>query len=145
MTTNNLSEHLNWLIGYGSNQPSYPAYVPTRTNPLEPIVEQPPNSPKHGYVDTKAHSHCEAEYRGLDAEFVRPQLPASVLNLNGKEVMARLQSKPASSNKPRMLSENIPLCLQTPAISSIRAPGTTLRERYSAQCERRDTGGCPRS
>lgn len=70
-------------------------------------------------------------------EFVRPTLPASVLNTRAGNEMARLQSGPRSSNKPRLLSEHIPVALQTPAYTSIRKPCISLKDQDSSQWEGR--------
>jgi len=74
-------------------------------------------------------------------EFARPLFPASALNALDKDDMARLQSAPKSNNKHRLLSETIPVALQSPTVTS-RTPGKSLTDNYSARYDRRTEGKC---
>lgn len=85
-------------------------------------------------------SDSNADSSAQQWEFVRPDLPASVLNAQSGYEMARLQSGPKSRNKPRLLSEHIPVALRTPTPISIRKPGTSLKDQYSAQWDRKSSG-----
>ena len=143
MTKHNIKGHLNWLIKCGSYQPSQPAYSPSSTGPasvIEQILEEQSTSQRAEPViqdGSGIGSLAEdALHPPSEPEFVRPILPASVLNAQGKDEMARLQSGTKSSHKPRLLSETIPLSLQANPVSP-RVPGTSLRDRYNAQWERR--------
>lgn len=140
MTRHNLNQHLHWLLGSSLTEPPQPAYAPPLTSSVEDASSLP-QEVEHLGLDTiveEANSNVHSSAR--QPEFVRPTLPASVLNTQGGHEMARLQSGPKSSNKPRLLSEHIPVALQIPAPTSIRRPGTSLKDQYSAQWERRPSG-----
>lgn len=147
MTKNNLREHLGWYIGCSSLQPQQPAYAPpsvglTTAFGLCLVDQSPPQGLENFAEEPRGVQVATNNAGALQAEpdFLRPLLPASVMN---RDPMARLQSGPKSTNKPRLLSETIPVSLQTPTPSSVRAPGTSLKDQYSAQWERRATGTCP--
>lgn len=146
MTKHNLREHLSWLIGCGSLQPSQPAYAPPTTglaSALGPSVDdQSPSQAAESVVEEPHFRQNDAGGPQAKPTFARPLLPASVLNAQSKDAMARLQSGPSSNNKPRMLSETIPLSLHTPTTSTARAPGTSLKDQYNAQWTPRATGEC---
>lgn len=140
MTRHNLNEHLRWLLGSLPTEPPQPAYAPPPTPKVEDVSSLPQEIERLG-LDTifeEADSNVSSSAR--QPEFDRPTLPASVLNTKGGHEMARLQSGPRSSNKPRLLSEHIPVALQTPKSTSIRKLGTSLKDQYSAQWERRPSG-----
>ena len=135
MTRHNLNQHLDWFLGSSLTEPPQPAYAPPPTssfpNPsslpqevesleLARIVEE---------VDNNVHSPAR------QPEFVRPTLPASVLNAQEGHDMARLQSGPKSSKKPQLLSERIPVALQSSTPISVRRPATSLKDQYNAQWE----------
>lgn len=146
MTKHNLREHLSWLIGCGSLQPSQPAYAPPTTglaSALGPSVDD--QSPPQAVEIVLEEAHFRQDDAGgsqAKPTFARPLLPASALNVQSKDAMARLQSGPSSNNKPRMLSETISLSFHTPTTSSARAPGTSLKDQYNAQWPPRATGKC---
>lgn len=140
MTKHNLNQHLHWLLGSLPSKPPRPVYAP----PPPPSVGNASSLPQNF-----EHLGSDTLYGELDGnvnssarqpEFVRPTLPASVLNTQAGNEMARLQSGPRSSNKPRLLSEHIPVALQTSASTSIRKPGTSLKDQDSAQWERGPPG-----
>lgn len=147
MTRHNIKDHLDWLIKAGSSQPPQPAYAPPSsglTSALDPSLAYPSSQQQFESIsgdlaDTWGVTKDVGIFHSRP-EFARPLLPASILNAQGSDTMARLQSGTKSSNKPRLLSETIPLSLQTPTASSGRAPGTSLKDRYSAQWERRAPG-----
>jgi len=144
MTKHNLREHLSWLIGCGSLQPSQLAYAPPSAglaSAFGSFLED--QSPSQGLESVLEEPNIVPNDVGgyqVEPTFARPLLPASVLNAQSKDAMARLQCGPRSNNKPRMLSENIPLSLQTPTTSSARASGTSLKDQYNAQWTPRATG-----
>jgi len=141
MTKHNIRDHLNWLIKCGSSQPSQPVYV----NAAQSLLDDRPSLQKFGRADDYS-TDLRALQRDVgslhsEPQFARPSLPASILNAHGGNTMARLQSGPKSGHKPRLLSEAVPLSLQTPTSSSTpRAPGTSLKDRYNARWERRAPG-----
>jgi len=147
MTRHNLREHLNWLIVSPPSQPSQPAYAPPSTgsaNGLDSFLDDP--SPPLVSSDLASTSSIirravnDVDGPAPPQEFARPLLPASVLNAQGGDAMARLQSGPKSGHKRQLLSESIPLSLQPPTPSSIRSVGTSLKDRYNAQWEQRAYG-----
>ena len=141
MTRHNLSQHLTWLISSNPLHPPQPIFTPPSTatsSVSEPTLEGPPPlvfaDPFSGGSLPQVTSK---DVRGQEpqTEFTRPAVPASVLNTYGTETMARLQSGPRSSHKPRLLSETIPPSVQTPSVSVPRALGQSLREHYTAKWE----------
>lgn len=137
MTKHNLNQHLHWLLGSLPSQPPRPVYARPpplsigNTSSLPPNLERLESDTVFGEVDGNVDSSAR------QPEFVRPTLPASVLNTRAGNEMARLQSGPRSSNKPRLLSEHIPVALQTPAYTSIRKPCISLKDQDSSQWEGR--------
>lgn len=144
MTKNNLREHLGWLIECGSCQPSQSARTPPSAelaSALGPLLEnQSPPQASESILEKSTGVPNHAGDSQVDPVFARPALPASVLNAQSKDEMARLQSGPKSNNKPRMLSERIPLSLQTPVAASAPTPSTSLKDQYNAQWASRATG-----
>ena len=131
MTRHNLNQHLHWLLGSLPSETPQPAYAPS----LISSVEQGPGNFESYRVAEDADGNVNSTARQPD--FARPTLPASVLNAQAGNEMARLQSGPKSSHKPRLLSEHIPVALQTSRVSTTPKPGTSLKDQYSAQWERR--------
>ena len=139
MTRHNLNQHLHWLLGSSHIEPPQPAHGPLPTSVADAL--SPPPEVEHPRLDSiveKVDGHVN--HSAQQQEFVRPTQPASVLNRQAGNEMARLQSGPKSSNKPRLLSEHIPIALQVPTPTSIRKPGTSLKDQYSAQWDRRPNG-----
>ena len=140
MTKHNLDQHLHWLLASLPSEPPQPAHAPPPTSTVEGVlspsqqVERPTSDPTADGVDGNVDSSAQ------QPEFVRPTLPASALGIQNGREMARLQSGPKLSIKPRLLSEQIPVALQTPTSNSVRKPGTSLKDRYSAQWERKPSG-----
>ena len=139
MTENNLGVHLHWLLKCGSEQPPPPAYTSLLVE-LSPANVTPRDSCSQASQTVSAES--EVPRPGANSEghqpphiFARPGQPASVLNAQSKDEMARLQSGRRDNNKPRLLSETLPVTLQTPSNPAKRVPGTSLRDQYSAQLE----------
>lgn len=152
MTRHNLREHLNWLMVSAHLQPPQPAYAPPSTenaNGLYSSLDEPSPSLASSNLTTppsptpRATKNTDGPVR--QQVFARPLLPASVLNAQIGDAMARLQSGPKPSHKTRLLSESIPLSLQPPTPSSIRSVGTSLRDQYNAQWERTASGETPSS
>ena len=142
MTRHNLSQHLTWLIGSNPLHPSQPIFTPPSTatpSVSEPTLEDPP--PPLVFADPLSRvsgpqvTSKDVLGQGSQTEFIRPSVPASVLNTYGTETMARLQSGPRSGHKPRLLSESIPTSVQTPSVSVPRPLGQSLREHYTAKWE----------
>ena len=147
MTKNNIRDHLAWLITSSSVRPQQSTQALPITGPpnlLENPLDRQPSSqrPVNTGDDLAGVPAASSNAHALlsEPEFLKPALPASASSHDAKDVMARLQAGPKSSHKPRLLSESIPLSLQTPASSSSRIPGTSLKDRYSAQWQQRATG-----
>lgn len=147
MTKNNIEDHLAWLINCGSLQPQQPVPALQFTggsNASPTFSDGPPSSQRaegiYGETSGGSVGNSDVSIFPSEPEFIRPVLPASALKTQGKDAMARLQAGSKSSHKPRLLSESIPLSLQTPTAPSTRAPGTSLKDRYSAQWERKAPG-----
>ena len=150
MTKHNLREHLTWLIVKGPLQPPQPTFTPPSTeasNVSETVLEDSssvvaPTGPE-SFLTGAQTAVNDVLSEDPEPEFARPLLPASVLNSNGVDTMARLQSGPKSSHKPRLLSEPIPLSLQTPSASLARAQGPSLGDNYNAQWGQKRSGTLP--
>ena len=145
MTKHNLREHLHWLIDTNPTEPAHRAIPPPSTVPSAVLEPFPDESSQPRVLDAGVSHRCVTQIATeklgspeRELEFARPLLPASVLNARSRDEMARLQSGPKSNKKPRLLSENIPLSLQTPTPSSIRVPGKSLTDQYNAPWERKN-------
>lgn len=137
MTKNNLREHLNWLL----HSESAPPAPPSRPAAHLQLTES------GSILDNEAGILSSAGPLGLtlrtanDANSVRgtrPQLPLSIAESN--DAMARLQLPAKSNTKPRLLSENVPLSLQTPQPAH-RTSGLSLKDQYKARYDRKTEGG----
>ena len=135
MTRNNLTEHLSWLLKSVDSDAAYSA----STRALESVTLCEPSV---GAVSTS--SSCESAVLSArvsgeprlssfdaDQELARPNLPASLLRAQSRDDMARLQSGPKSSHKPRLLSESTPAPLHTPTQSILRRSSNSLIAQYS--------------
>ena len=140
MTKHNLNQHLRWLLGCLAIEPLQPAYGPPPPLSVENALSLPQDIERFGPETVVEEASGNADSSARQSEFARPNLPASILNAQAENEMARLQSGPKSSNKPRLLSEHIPVALQTPTSTSIQKPGTSLRDQYSAQWQCRPPG-----
>lgn len=140
MTRNNLNQHLHWFLGSTHTEPPQPAYAPPPTSSAEDAPSLPPESERLRPATIVEESDGNVDSSARQPEFVRPTTPASVLNDQGGYQMARLQSGPKSSKKPLLLSEYIPVALQTPTSTSTRKQGTSLKDQYSAKWDRRPLG-----
>ena len=125
MSKNNLGEHLAWLVNHPPQIPNH--YLPSNIT-----------SSSESLSLTEAQTTGLAETESIDrhvgadnSQFLRPSVPASVLNAEGKDAMARLQADSNAKSRSRLLSERIPVSLQH-TTASTRTPGTSLREQYSA-------------
>ena len=142
MTSNNLSQHLTWLISSNPLHPPQPIFTPPSTatsSASEPTLEGPPPplllaDPLSGLIGPQVASK-DVSGQEAQTQFIRPSVPASVLNTYGTEAMARLQSGPRSGYKPRLLSESKTPFGQTSSVSVPRAPGQSLSEHYAAKWE----------
>lgn len=141
MTRHNLSQHLNWFLDSQLTEPPQPVYAPTSAGLGPDGLSQSQTVPNLSLETGNIQALPSNVNRAAEEpEFARPLQPASALNTFSCDAMARLQSGPKSGNKPRLLSENIPVPLRTPLPSTIRKPGTSLKDQYSAQWERKDSG-----
>ena len=140
MTRHNLNQHLQWLLGCQPTDPPQPAYAPLATSSVEDASSIHQEAERLGLGTVIEKANKNARRSATQLEFVRPTVTASVLDTQDGQEMARLQSGPKSSNKPRLLSEHIPVALRTPPPTSLRKPGTSLKDQYSAQWERNPSG-----
>ena len=146
MTKHNIKDHLDWLIKAGSFHPSQPLYAPPTAEIDSTLVAssdifstQEPTGNTCKNSNDNLGILQDVDRPLSQPEFARPSIPASILNARDG-VMARLQSGSKSNHKPRLLSENLPLSLQTPATSSTKGFGTSLKDRYNARWEQRAAG-----
>ena len=145
MTKHNFKDHLNWLLKSNIAVPRYtllatahPSWITTNSD-TDCQSQRTPTAYANSQNASSGGEIKTLKVSAPEREFIRPSLPASVLNGQGGDAMARLQSGSRSSNKPRLLSENIPVSLQTPA-SNTRVPGSSLRDQYTARYERQNEG-----
>ena len=138
MTFHNLSAHLSWLLGtkpfailptprspQGSGTPEWAEKPDTQS--ASPVLDQ-----RKSPVDQVVASGHGADLGPRNPEFARPALPARLVSGGEINSMARLQSGPKSSTKPRLLSQASPCVLNTPTTGGGRASGTSLKDQYSA-------------
>ena len=150
MTKHNIKEHLDWLIKCTSFQPPQPVYAPPSTgldSALKPFPDSQSPPQRLDNLETATLDAVDSPEK-VDGphpppEFAKPLLPASKLTSQNNDAMARLQSGTKTSHKPRLLSESLPLSLQTPSTSSSNVPRTSLKDRYNAQWERKAPGKSP--
>ena len=140
MTRHNLNQHLHWFLGSLPIDPPQPAYTPPPTLSVEEALSLPQEVERPGLDTIVEETDSNASSSAQQRNFVRPALPASVLNAQSGHEMARLQSGPKSSNKPRLMSEHIPAVLKASTPVSIRKPGASLKDQYNAQWERKPSG-----
>lgn len=140
MTRHNLDQHLHWFLGSAPTEPQQPVYAPPPTSFTEDAPPLPQEVERLRPATIVRESDGNVDRSARQPEFVRPTTPASVLNNQGGYEMARLQSGPKSSKKPLLLSEHIPVALQTPNSTSTRKQGTSLKDQYSAKWESRPLG-----
>lgn len=137
MTRNNLNQHLHWLLGCLPAEPPQPPYGSLLSSSVEEASPLPQQFDHFGLHNTLEEAGSDDNSSARQPELVRSTLSASGHNTQSGHEMARLQSGPKSRNKPRLLSEHIPVALQSPGPTSTRKPGTSLKDQYSAQWERR--------
>ena len=142
MTNHNLSEHLSWLLGTKPFAILLAARSPQRSGtsrwaeePDTPLASQTLEQRQSQFNSAIALGHGVG-IESRNSEFARPALPARLLSGGEVDSMARLQSGPKSSTKPRLLSQVSPGVLNTPNTPNTggsRAPGTSLKDRYAAR------------
>lgn len=144
MTRNNLREHLTWLI---ASNPSNPPPQGSHTeNSLPPLILPDGNSERLLSVTELLHrGGCsnnggprpgEQESYSENQRSFTSQVPVFPTDQN----MARLQSGPRSSNKPRLLSQPILDPLQTPKAFQSLDPHTSRRNQFNAPNEQSTCG-----
>ena len=141
MTRHNLNEQLHWLLSCLPSEPPQTVYAPPTLLSADDAFPLPQDIERSrlDIVVDKADGNVDSSTQQTE-EFLRPTVPASLLNTQTGNDMARLQSGPKKNNKPRLLSERIPVALQNAAPTSSRKPGPSLKDQYSAQWERRPSG-----
>lgn len=134
MTKNNLTEHLSWLLSSasrgsdlsGSIRPFeraelWKSVAGSSSEFSQREVFVPPVSTSGNPLVTSSNG---------TEQFARPNLSASALRALAKDDMAKLQSGPRSSYKPRLLSELAVVSPQT------TAPHVSHHNSLSAQYSR---------
>ena len=144
MTKHNLKDHLNWLVKSTPRFPSNPpaAIVETRFGAASfleptPAVRSPKPQETQPVLPTEGPVNGNPRGGAEDTKFLRPSIPASVLNGNVGDAlsMARLQSGTKSSNKPQLLCERLPTSVQPP-LPAKQTPSLSLKDKYTAQYSR---------
>ena len=147
MTKHNLTGHLSWLLKSNNAVLNNDAPAIVQSSQTAGLLDtlalsqSAPGTQGNVAVESDGRAFDVAGFPPTEREFLRPTLPASFLTAQDGVAMARLGLGSTSSNKPCLLSENIPVSLQTPA-SIARVPGTSLREHYTTRYEHRSEGKC---
>ena len=137
MTKHNLEEHLSWLLGSKPFAP--PPARPTPPGEPSPLIPDIEADLQESVIhDTRIQGDNVQSQRITDS--AQLPLPSRHWNSGGTETMARLQSGPRSTTKPRLLSRISPDPLQTPAPYTSRVSGNSLRDQYSAAYEQSKHG-----
>lgn len=141
MTSHNLREHLQWLLVSKPFAP--PQAIPTPHTQLastqgvaEVLSEasiQVLSSTAPGLIPTAESGNASETER--KPEFVRPAIPNRSNSSTGLEDMARLQSGPRSTNKPRLLSHASSDPLQLPTPRTTHTARVSLTDQYKAAYE----------
>lgn len=133
MTVHNLEEHLTWL--FASNPSKPPPTAPSTASRFPTDARPGSRCTPSLRVDRISHTANanEAFARGDGDNHSASQYPStsskSVDARDGNN-MARLQSAPRSTTKPRLLSERPTNSSQTPKASQCQISGRSLRDRY---------------
>lgn len=137
MTTNNLREHLTWLIGSNTFAPPTPGSTPPDFTALLSFSsgsEDPLHQDVHDVVGVSGiHQPITYNARLPRPHSARHQDPGQSFRSGDTEGMARLQSGPRSSKKAKLLSQALPGQLQTPDTHQNRAPSRSLTDQYNAR------------
>lgn len=144
MTKTNLGEHLHWLIRSSTTIPLQSESHRNLTKPAEPTenisaAESATVRPSQRISRSEVGRENAPEVETI-SEAIYPQLPASALNTQARNDMARLQTSPAVSSIPQVSSRRTPRPLHTSDQSISRLPGTSLSERYTGQFDRKREG-----
>lgn len=140
MTRNNLQKHLLWLCKGQSTVPSSLTVTLSSNNSVTTFdTDASRSSQSQSQILDSAYINEEIETVGdgphlprRGEHFAVPLLPASVLNNNDPEAMARLQSGSRSGKRPRLLSQAARDNLQTP----LARTRSSLQDHYNAGCSR---------
>ena len=136
MTKNNLREHLSWLLKSASTNNLHSASGES----LKTVALLGPSNASipTPFIGSSAASSTLISKRNdnatsfnADPAFARPNLPTSLLRAQSRDDMARLQSGPKSSNRPKLLSESTPASLQAPTPSSVHEHRHSLAAQYN--------------
>ena len=129
MTKNNLRGHLDWFLGSKS-------HVPLQTGEFPPSVGSPVLG---GYThELEEGESSDAVLPNQEFKFLCPAIPDRISRNTDSVHMARLQSGPKSTTKPRLLSHTTPTNVQSSTPYSTRPSGSSLRDQYSAVFEHID-------
>lgn len=146
MTSHNLREHLHWLLVSKPFAP--PEGIPTphiQSASTQGGAEILDTAPVQVSSSTPPEPIGPAESGnaagpGRNPEFIRPAIPNRSNSSTGLEDMARLQSGPRSTNKPRLLSHASSDPLQLPTPRTAHTARISLTDQYKAAYEPRT--GC---
>ena len=140
MTRNNLQDHLRWLCRTHCTIPPPPPASNLSTSTFgaetfalsQPATQTLDLSQVNGHATPAKNDSPEPK----EDQFIRPSLPASVLNSRPPEAMARLQSASKSANRHRLLSHAPSEQTRTPL------PRSSLQDQYNAAYQRNTPSTC---
>ena len=149
MTSHNLREHLHWLLVSKPFAPPEPLPTPhtqlASTQGAAEILDEASvrvSSSTAPEILRTAESGNVAE-SGRKPDFIRPAIPNRSNSSTGLGDMARLQSGPRSTHKPRLLSHASSDPLQLPTPRTAHTTRISLTDQYKAAYE--PLTGCKRS
>ena len=135
MTKNNLKNHLDWFLGSKSQVPRHTGELASSAG--SPVLRGALSITAHT-SELKVGESSNAVLPDQEFEFVRPAIPDRISRNTGFVQMARLQSGPKSTTKPRLLSHTTPTNVQSSTPYSTHTSSSSLRDQYSAVFEHID-------
>lgn len=141
MTSHNLREHLQWLLVSKPFAPPEAITTPhtqlastqgAAETAVEASVQVLPSSAPELVWTAESGNAAESARK---PEFIRPAIPNRSNCSTGLEDMARLQSGPRSTNKPRLLSHASSDPLQLPTPRTAHTTRISLTDQYKAAYE----------
>lgn len=136
MTIHNLNDHLSWLLTSRTSIPtSGPQALATETS-LSSAGTAPVQNPQkrlpEGELDAftcNLNRLCPGDGE-IQPSHQSPSAPKISVNTRNSESMARLQSGPASTKKPKLISQSALDSRHTPNTHQDHDYGISLRDRY---------------
>ena len=141
MTKNNLDAHLTWLFSSSTlvSPSPYPPQSDVATTQASSIESEDPLHislcDEVGAAYGPKRTACDVEVSAQHFVLPATQKSNESLIVQDHKTMARLQSRPKSSTKSKLMSQGLPGQEQAPRSQKSRAPSTSLKDQYNALYE----------